>query len=220
MSDSNLEYYDNNNKRVVVVKVSVGASVNVPNNEVVTKKTTVLSRRVPPKKRKRNLYRSKKSKNTASLNSVNTSIFAMPVVTTPKPTKHPIPRWKHKRIVLQQDKKIQKLTAALDYAKKMHGTNKHTILDLKIDNRKDKKASRIVICEVKRIAEVNVAHANSKARHLEKVVTKACRDIKSKAIEDIEEIRAQSQLCKKTCRDLHCNDKKENRAAISKVELQ
>ena len=63
----------------------------------------------------------------------------MPVVTTPKPTKHPIPRWKHKRIVLQQDKKIQKLTAALDYAKTMHGTNKQTILDLKIDNRKDKK---------------------------------------------------------------------------------
>ena len=83
---------------------------------------------------------------------------------------------------------------------------------------KIKKASRIVICEVKRIAEVNVAHANSKARHLKKVVTKSCRDIKSKAIEDIEEIRAQSQLCKKACRDLHSNDKKENRAAISKLE--
>ena len=73
----------------------------------------------------------------------------MPVVTTPNPTKHPIPRWKHKLRVLQQDKKIQKITDALDHAKTMHGTNKKTILDLKIDNRKDKKASRIVICEVK-----------------------------------------------------------------------
>lgn len=33
-----------------------------------------------------------------------------------------------------------------------------------MDIRKGKKASRIVICEVNRIAEVRIAHANSVAR--------------------------------------------------------
>ena len=63
---------------------------------------------------------------------------------------------------------------------RMEQTNKQTIIDLKIDNCQDKKATRIVICEVKRMTEANVAHANSKAHHLKKVVKRHAVILKAK----------------------------------------